>query len=581
VRILLLLVALAGVVEGAPRYKRPASTAPALADAEKLWLAAAAENDPRARPEAWEKAASAFIAIVDAGKLTPSEERDAAYAALLAMKNALSVDPRASTAPVEDKQIDWRKAPTPKPIPEREAKMIHVFTVYLKIDASSPDAVGVKFLHANILRRYDHLDAAIAIFLDILDRHRTHEVAEFSANLVLDSYNRLQKYTELVALAERLRADKGFLADKPDLAELVRRIRIQSLRIRGDNLGKSPDREERARCGEAYLEVVDELDGRDRDEVLFNALVCFGEAGALDRFRAVAARLDVPATDPRLRIRGLARLGHVEATVGNFAAAAAALERYVAAAPREKDAFDAAADAFTYRLGLGELKRALHDLASLERVARRNTQSTLPLYKLRAVAELLAVGKRHDAMTLARAVEMKGDWTARGVSPADAAVILADAACPIALIDGLCPRLRDGDVQQRVVAELRRMAGTDLQDVGVLLSVDFRLESLLARRSGEQIDRITLEYRKLTSSTRDDVRAVAHGRLARLAQHRKQDPAGELEACVREARAGGVDRWIRICERERATLKLPPIEPIRERLPALTSDLPTATEMLR
>lgn len=67
-------------------------------------------------------------------------------------------------------------------------------------------------------------------FLEILAKHRKHETAEYAAHLLLDTYNRLAKYDELVALAERLRADTQFLADKPDLAELVKRIREQSLR---------------------------------------------------------------------------------------------------------------------------------------------------------------------------------------------------------------------------------------------------------------------------------------------------------------------------------------------------------------
>jgi hypothetical protein len=585
VRALVVLVALTCSVDAAPKYTRAPSTSPALADAEKLWQAAATEPDKYKQPEAWEKAAQAFIAIVDAGNASQAEQRQAAHAAMLAMKNALQVDPRARTEPRDDKPIDYSKAPTPQPIPEREAKMLRVFETYLKVDSTSDDAIGVKFLRANVLRRHGHLDPAIAIFLDILAKHPAHEVAEYSANLALDSYNRLRRYDELVALAVRLDADKAFLAGKHDLAETVRRIRIASLRRRAEKLeSMAKDSRELAdydRCGDEYAAIAKGVKGRERDEVLYNALVCFEQAGSLERFRAIAAKLDVKATDPKLRARAVARRAVVEGNVGNFAAAADALEHYIVLAPGEKDAADAASDAIYYRLALGEVARAERVLARLERLGHRALYSPVPSHKLRIVFELLAAGKRSDARALARSFATSTDWARLGISPLQAVMILGDAACPVPLIDGLCPGLRDNTVMFNVQETLARISGDHDAELGRLIQADLDLEIVLAKRRGTTIENVTAAYRRLATSGNADIRVTAHARLARLAHRRKSDPRGELEACIREARAAESDSWQEHCEREHAKLDLPPIDPLTERLPAANRDLPIAIETLR
>ena len=53
-----------------------------------------------------------------------------------------------------------------KPIPEREQKMLAAFDIYINYikDPKDEELVGMKFLKANIYRRYNHYDEAIPIF---------------------------------------------------------------------------------------------------------------------------------------------------------------------------------------------------------------------------------------------------------------------------------------------------------------------------------------------------------------------------------------------------------------------------------
>ena len=147
--------------------------------------------------------------------------KESAYAAVLGWKNALNVDPRqeAKDAEAEEDKDQDKKPGAPQAIPEREQKMLAAFDIYINYikDPKDDELVGMKFLKANMYRRYNHFDEAIPIFLDILDHHREHETAEYSANLLLDTYRRLGKFDEMLALVDKLDANTKFLDGKDDL----------------------------------------------------------------------------------------------------------------------------------------------------------------------------------------------------------------------------------------------------------------------------------------------------------------------------------------------------------------------------
>src|SRR5215475_10910833 len=206
--------------------------------AELLWSRADAEKNPRLQTEEWENAALAFTDVVKHGKVSARLMKESAYAAVLGWKNALQVDPRVKEQADLDKPNDTKAAP--QAIPEREQKMLAAFDIYINYikDPKDDELVGMKFLKANIYRRYNHFDEAIPIFLDILDKHRMHETAEYSANLLLDSYNRLQKYDDMVKLVDKLEADKKFLEGKDDLGALLAKLKQQTMRKRAEKLEK-------------------------------------------------------------------------------------------------------------------------------------------------------------------------------------------------------------------------------------------------------------------------------------------------------------------------------------------------------
>ena len=159
--------------------------------AELLWSRAENERNARLQTELWQNAAMAFTDCVKGGKLDPKLTKESAYAAVLGWKNALNVDPRikGQADKVEDIDKKYTKKPEPKPIPPREEKMLAAFDIYINYikDPKDDELVGMKFLKANIYRRYNHFDKAIPLFEDIIAKHREHETAEYSANLLLNT----------------------------------------------------------------------------------------------------------------------------------------------------------------------------------------------------------------------------------------------------------------------------------------------------------------------------------------------------------------------------------------------------------
>ena len=97
-----------------------------------------------------------------------------------------------------------------------------VYINYIK-DPKDPDLVGMKFMKANIYRRYNHYDEAIPIFLEILDKHPTHETALFSANSLLDYYilhEDRSRYADYSGCGNTLKANHP----------IVRRLIVDSLK---------------------------------------------------------------------------------------------------------------------------------------------------------------------------------------------------------------------------------------------------------------------------------------------------------------------------------------------------------------
>ena len=331
--------------------------------AELVWQRAENEKRDRVATELWEKAAVLFTDVVKSGKVEGKLLKESAYAAVLAWKNALAVDPRQKVKVAVPKEMEEGKTAVvaKKEIGERELKMLSAFDVYIDYikDPKDQELVMMKFLKARIYWRHNHFDEAIPLFEDIIHNHLAHETGEYSVNLLLDTLNRAHKYELMIKWVDILQKKKKFLEDKDDLAAQLEVLKKQSLRKGAEKLetdGKFVE------CGTAYLDIFNrDPNGPKNDEVLYNAGVCFEKGKSIGAAITVFGILSKRFPNAKATQRAVARLGKAYAAIAWYDEAATKYEFYAKKFGGEEDAYQALSDAVFYRKGLGDDDQAIKD----------------------------------------------------------------------------------------------------------------------------------------------------------------------------------------------------------------------------
>lgn len=446
--------------------------------AELLWARAESEKNPRLQTELWENAAVAFTDVVKIGKVDQKLMKESAYAAVLGWKNALNVDPRIKEQAdkVGDIDKEYDKVPAAKPIPEREQKMLAAFDVYINYikDPKDDDLVGMKFLKANIYRRYNHFDEAIPIFQDILDHHRQHETAEYSANLLLDTYNRLQRYEDMLTLVDKLDADKKFLEGKEELNAVLGKIKQQSMRKRAEKLEKeakeSKDFTKLVACGQAYLDIYNRNpEAKENDEVLYNALVCYHDGKSVGAAIQMFILMQKYYPNSKLMPRAVGRIGKAFGDVAFYDKASEKLEEYAKKYAGEKDAYQAMNDAVFYRKGIGDDAKAIDDTKFFIKTfgPKKPDEAANAMFSLTSVYEKDMVKDQGEAVIkhlreYIRQYGTKGGADRLVIAYAKIGQILWNQSCPLKKQEnGACVTItRERAISQKKAAKKKK--GNDL-----------------------------------------------------------------------------------------------------------------------
>jgi tetratricopeptide (TPR) repeat protein len=418
--------------------------------AELIWSRAESEKNPRLSTEMWENAALAFTDVVKLGKVEPRLMKESAYAAVLGWKNALNVDPRV-------KQIADMDAPTdakaePKPIPEREQKMLAAFDIYINYikDPKDEELVGMKFLKANIYRRYNHYDEAIPIFMDILEHHKQHETAEYSANLLLDTYNSQKNYQAMLDLVNKLDGDAKFLEGKDDLKATLAKLKMQALRNaaiqKETEAKKTNDYAKYTACGQAFLDIYNRNpEAPENDEVLYNAGVCFEEGKSISAAITAFNLLEKYFPSSKVTAKAIARLGKAYGDIAYYDRASDKLEQYAKKYAGEKDAYDAMNDAVFYRKGIGDDAKAIENTKYFIKQfgPKKPQEAAAAMFSLNGVYEKQGDGD----MVIKHLREYIREFGERGgadrmvIAYAKIGQVLWKQSCPVKEVDGSCIRV--------------------------------------------------------------------------------------------------------------------------------------------
>jgi tetratricopeptide (TPR) repeat protein len=418
--------------------------------AELIWSRAESEKNPRLSTEMWENAALAFTDVVKLGKVEPRLMKESAYAAVLGWKNALNVDPRVKQQADMDAPTDVKAEP--KPIPEREQKMLAAFDIYINYikDPKDDELVGMKFLKANIYRRYNHYDEAIPIFMDILEHHKTHETAEYSANLLLDTYNSQKNYTAMLALVDKLDGDAKFLEGKDDLRATLAKLKLQALRKGAEQkeqeAKKANDYAKYVACGNAYFEIYNRNpEAAENDEVLYNAGVCYEEGKSISAAIIAFNTLERYYPNSKVTARAIARLGNAYGDIAYYDRASEKLEQYAKKYAGEKDAYDAMNNAVFYRKGIGDDAKAIEDTRYFIKTfgPKKPQEAAAAMFSLTGIYEKQGDGDQ-VIKHLREYIHQYGPTGGADrlvVAYAKIGQILWKQSCPVKETDGSCVRI--------------------------------------------------------------------------------------------------------------------------------------------
>jgi tetratricopeptide (TPR) repeat protein len=263
-----------------------------------------------------------------------------------------------------------------------EEKLHAVCLLYLQALPEGPHAVEVAFKAGRLEYLSGQLDKAQEHLAWVATMHPEHELAEYSANLVLDIENIRKDWEGLHRWAQQFSGDKKLLTHGT-LAQDVSRIEEESAYSLADATGSDPKK------AKALLSFVDEHPhGRLADKALFGAAAALSRANNIDG--ALAARARVWKEEPQSPLVPRALLGSAAdlSAVADLGEAATLLERYAAGwqkqeanhkwrrehpqpkpakKPPEGPVFEEAKaqgalhDAIVLREARGELQKALND----------------------------------------------------------------------------------------------------------------------------------------------------------------------------------------------------------------------------
>jgi tetratricopeptide (TPR) repeat protein len=340
--------------------------------AEVLWTA-----------EDWKDAAEQYTRVVE---LDPKGKwvKEAAYAAVLAWKNALNIDDQGQGP--DKGGSDSGKDNKPQPIPEYQKKMIAAFDTYIKYVPDSPELVKIKYRKARIYYDYNHFDDAVTLFQDVLEKHPNDELALYSANLLLDSLNIQGKPKEVIRWAERFMEMPQLMKDQEFAKQMVA-LKIDSLVVEAKQYEAQKNYKE---CGRSMLAAAESMPDHPRHaERLYNAGVCFQNARLIGQ--AIQARNQLIKTHPSnpLAQKALFQVAAGYHQLAWYGEAARHYEQFATKFPGEKESAQALGNAYQFRVGLGEPDRALQNMNDFIRLygARRPQEAADVFFQMGEVYE--------------------------------------------------------------------------------------------------------------------------------------------------------------------------------------------------
>ena len=226
---------------------------------------------------------------------------------------------------------DAKQKTAQRALSAEEDRLARSCLLYLEVLPEGPHAVEVAFKIGRLEYVAQKLDAAEKHLAWVATAHPEHELAEFSANLVLDISNLRHDYPAMHAWAVRFLGDAK-LVKHGTLAKDLKRIEEESAYAIAD--GSKSDGEK----AKALLAFVDAHPHADlSDKALFGASAALSRAGRIDEALSARARVWKELVASPLVPRAILASAADHSAIGDFGEAAALLEKYAAGFRKQEE----------------------------------------------------------------------------------------------------------------------------------------------------------------------------------------------------------------------------------------------------
>lgn len=290
--------------------------------------------------------ASEAYAVVRDSKLSDKHLQAAALYCVIAQEKfieQLELRGKLTTLKVLKAEERENRPVNPLSIPPERQKLISASDRYLSLVTKAQNRPAVAYRAAQEYYKLDRFPEARERFEQIIAQYPDHAVAEFSANLVIESYLVVEEWDKvdewsgrIIEIAQRSK-EQGTRGKS--LVSALEDVRLRAQFKLAERLNSQNQYEEAAA---AYVKLVDaNPESNVADKALFNAAVAFEKANRFDTASKIYQRIsdDYPGSD--LASRSLFRVG-INAEKGfDFPAAITAYSALVKNYPKADENADA------------------------------------------------------------------------------------------------------------------------------------------------------------------------------------------------------------------------------------------------
>ncbi len=249
----------------------------------------------------------------------------------------------------------------PKQIPELHQKFITACDTYIKNIPRSKYLVDIIYRQAITYYAFNHFDKAVPVFEMIVQKYPRNDLAEYSADLIMDSLNMARDWEQINNKSREFLKNSALLSGrnrlKADLEKFKEMATFYSADIPHKN-GKSLESADR------YMAFVNEFQkSKFNDVAMYNAIVYYQKGGDLYKSIRVQEQFlrendDVYKKSPH-RDKIMFGLAKNYEAIAYYDKAAQLYIDFVEKAPNSTDAGDAVYNAAVLYESIGETEKAI------------------------------------------------------------------------------------------------------------------------------------------------------------------------------------------------------------------------------